>query len=161
MANLFRINRMETRFIKLSLETAKRWYEQGGEQKDIALEVFTLEELGVKLPSTFDEYLERCAKWEIKLDAEDYTDRNPQIEALKKLILLRDFYNNSWKPDWDNIIENKFHIKKDYDRETKVLSFDVVMTFSPSTFLTFNNSEYAHEFLTNFREIIEQAGDLI
>ena len=88
-------------------------------------------------------------------------DRNPQIEALKKLILLRDFYNNSWKPDWDNIIEDKYQIKKDYDRETKVLSFNVGIGFSPSTFLTFNNREYADEFLTNFRELIEQAGDLI
>lgn len=152
---------METRYIEISLETAKRWYEQGGEQKDIALGAFTLEELGVKLPSTFDEYLERCAKWGIKLDAEDYTDKNPQIEALKKLILLRDFYNNGWKPDWGKIIENKYHINKNYDRETNVLSFNVQIAFNPLTFLTFNNSEYAHEFLTNFRELIEQAGDLI
>ena len=152
---------METRLIRISLDTAKRWYEQGGELKDMALGAFTLEELGEKLPSTFDEYLERCAKWGIKVDAEDYTDRNPQIEALKKLILLRDFYNNSWKPDWGNIIENKYHIKKDYDRETKVLSFNIELSFRPLTFLTFNNSEYAYEFLTNFRGLIEQAGDLI
>ena len=152
---------METRLIRISLDTAKRWYEQGGELKDMALGVFTLEELGEKLPSTFDEYLGICKKWGIKVDAEDYTDRNPQIEALKKLILLRDFYNNSWKPDWDNIIEDKYQIKKDYDRETKVLSFNVGIGFSPSTFLTFNNREYADEFLTNFRELIEQAGDLI
>ena len=152
---------METRIIELSLDTAKRWYEQGGELKDMALGAFTLEELGEKLPSTFDEYLERCAKWGIKVDAEDYTDRNPQIEALKKLILLRDFYNNGWKPDWDKLIEDKYRIEKDYDRETKVISFDVRIAFRPSTFLTFNNSEYAHEFLINFRDIIEQAGDLI
>ena len=152
---------METRQIELSLDTAKRWYEQGGELKDMALGVFTLEELGEKLPITFDEYLGICKKWGIKVDADDCMDRNPQIEALKKLILLRDFYNNSWKPDWDNIIENKFRIKKDYDRETKVISFDVGIAFRPSTLLTFNNSEYAHEFLTNFRDLIEQAGDLI
>ena len=154
-------NRMETRYIEISLDTAKRWYEQGGELKDIALGVFTLEELGEKLPSTFEEYMERCAKWGIKYGLDDYTDTNPHIGALKKLILLRDFYNNSWKPDWDNIIEDKYQIKKDYDRETKVLSFNVGIGFSPSTFLTFNNSEYAYEFLTNFRELIEQAGDLI
>ena len=152
---------MEKRYIELSLDTAKEWYLQGGELKDMALGAYTLEELGGKLPSTFDEYLGICKKWGIKVDADDCMDRNPQIEALKKLILLRDFYNNSWKPDWDNIIENKFRIKKEYDRETKILSFGVVIAFSPSTFLTFNNSEYAHEFLTNFRELIEQAGDLI
>ena len=152
---------METRQIEISLETAKRWYEQGGEQKDIALGAFTLEELGEKLPSTFEEYLERCAKWGIKVEEYKYIDINPQIEAVKKLILLRDFYNNGWKPNWDKIIEDKFHIKKDYDRETKVISFDVGIAFRPSTLLTFNNSEYAHEFLTNCRDLIEQAGDLI
>lgn len=152
---------METRYIEISLETAKRWYEQGGEQKDMALGVFTLEELGVKLPCTFEEYMERCAKWRIKVFDDEFKDTNPQIEALKKLILLRDFYNNSWKPDWGNIIENKYHIKKDYDRETKGLSFNVELSFRPLTFLTFNNSENAHKFLTNFRDLIEQAGDLI
>ena len=152
---------METRLIRLSLDTAKRWYEQGGELKDMALGVFTLEELGEKLPSTFEEYMERCAKWGIKVDADDCMDRNPQIEALKKLILLRDFYNNSWKPKWDKLMGDRYRIEKDYDRETKVISFDVGIAFRPSTFLTFNNSEYAYEFLTNFHGLIEQAGDLI
>ena len=152
---------METRLIEISLDTAKRWYEQGGEQKDMALGVFTLEELGVKLPSTFDEYLERCAKWGIKVDAVDYTDKNPQIEALKKLILLRDFYNNGWKPDWGKIIEQKYCIKRDYNSENNVFSVGVELTFRPSTFLTFGCREYAFEFLNNFRNLIEQAGDLI
>ena len=152
---------METRLIEISLDTAKRWYEQGGELKDMALGAYTLEEMGVKLPSTFEEYLERCAKWGIKHNLDDYTDTNPQIGALKKLILLRDFYNNGWKPNWRKIIEDKFHIKKDYDGETKNLSFNVESAYRPLTFLTFNNSKYAHEFLTNFRELIEQAGDLI
>ena len=152
---------METRLIRISLDTAKRWYEQGGELKDITLGAFTLEELGVKLPSTFEEYLGRCIKWGIKPKEDEFTDTNPQIEAVKKLILLCDFYNNGWKPDWDKFIENKYHIKKGYDRETKNLSFNVELTYRPLTFLTFNNSEYAYEFLTNFRELIELAGDLI
>ena len=152
---------METRLIEISLDTAKRWYEQGGELKDMALGAYTLEEMGYKLPTTWEDYIEKCKKWHIIVGTEDYEDKNPQIAAVKKLILLRDFYNNNWKPDWDNIIEYKFRIRKDYDRETKILSFDVVIAFSPLTFLTFNNSKYAHEFLTNFRELIEQAGDLI
>lgn len=152
---------METRLIRISLDTAKRWYEQGGELKDMALGAFNLEELGVKLPSTFEEYLERCAKWGIKVEEDEYIDINPQIEAVKKLILLRDFYNNGWKPDWGKITDNKYHINKRYDRDANVLSFNVEIAFSPLTFLTFNNSGYAHEFLTNFRDLIEQAGDLI
>ena len=46
---------METRYISLSLDTAKRWYEQGGELKDMALGVYTLEEMGFELPKTFEE----------------------------------------------------------------------------------------------------------
>ena len=36
---------METRNVNVSLETAKRWYEQGGEFKEIALSAFTEAEL--------------------------------------------------------------------------------------------------------------------
>ena len=152
---------METRYIEISLDTAKRWYEQGGELKDMALGAYTLEEMGYKLPTTWEDYIEKCKKWHIIIGTEDCEDKNPQIAAVKKLILLRDFYNNNWKPDWDKLIEDKYRIEKDYDRETKVISFDVGIAFRPSTFLTFNNSENAHEFLTNFRDLIEEAGDLI
>ena len=36
---------MESRNVKVSLETAKRWYEQGGEFKEMALSAFTETEL--------------------------------------------------------------------------------------------------------------------
>ena len=152
---------METRLIEISLDTAKRWYMQGGELKDIALGAFTLKELGVKLPSTFDEYLERCAKWGIKVDAEDYTDRNPQIEALKKLILLRDFYNNGWKPDWSDYLVSKYAIKRTYNREEGICLPIVSYTCDPQSFLVFNSNKNANEFFDNFGNLIEQAGDLI
>ena len=152
---------METRLIELSLDTAKRWYEQGGELKDMALGAFTLEELGEKLPSTFDEYLERCAKWGIKVDAEDYTDRNPQIEALKKLILLRDFYNNGWKPDWNDYLISKYAIMRTYNREEGICLPIVSYTCDPRSFLVFYSNKNANEFFGNFGELIEQAGDLI
>lgn len=152
---------MDTRYIEISLETAKRWYEQGGELKDMALGVFTLEELGVKLPSTFDEYLERCAKWGIKVDAEDYTDRNPQIEALKKLILLRDFYNNGWKPDWSDYLISKYSIRRTYNREEGICLPIVSYTSDPHSFLVFNSNKNANEFFDNFGNLIEQVGDLI
>ena len=48
---------METRFIEISLETAKRWYEQGGELKDMALGAYSEQELiGDRSPKTWDEY---------------------------------------------------------------------------------------------------------
>ena len=152
---------METRLIRISLDTAKRWYEQGGELKDMALGAFTLEELGVKLPSTFEEYLEWCKKWAIKVDAVDYIDKNPQIDALKKLILLRDFYNNGWKPDWSDHLVSKYAIKRTYNREEGICLPIVSYTCDPQSFLVFNSNKNANEFFDNFRDLIEQAGDLI
>lgn len=152
---------METRYIEISLDTAKRWYEQGGELKDMALGAYTLEEMGYKLPTTWEDYIEKCKKWHIIVGTEDYEDKNPQIAAVKKLILLRDFYNNKWQPVWDDYIVDKYAIDKDYKIDTGTFEYSLVRVYRPSSFLVFNNHEHAEEFLNNFRELIEQAGDLI
>ena len=152
---------METRYIEISLDTAKRWYEQGGELKDIALGAYTLEEMGYKLPTTWEDYIEKCKKWHIIVGTEDYEDKNPQIAAVKKLILLRDFYNNKWQPVWDDYIVDKYAIDKDYKTDTGTFEYYLVRVYRPSSFLVFNNHEHAEEFLNNFRELSEQAGDLI
>ena len=152
---------METRCIEISLETAKRWCQQGGELKDMALGVFSLEELGYSLPKTFEKYLEILDKWRIIPHKEEYEDLNPQIAAVKKLILLRDFYNNGWKPEWDAYLEKKFTIDMDYKTDTGTFVYSVMRVYKPASFLVFNNPKYAEEFLNNFRELIEQAGDLI
>ena len=56
---------METRQIELSLDTAKRLYEQGGEYRDIALTAFKEHELiGDRLPKTWQEF---CAQNEVKI----------------------------------------------------------------------------------------------
>ena len=48
---------METRTIEISLDTAKRWYEQGGELRDLAIGAFGDKMLiGDRLPKTWDEY---------------------------------------------------------------------------------------------------------
>lgn len=152
---------METRYIEISLETAKRWYEQGGELKDMALGAYTLEELGYELPKTWKEFEEALSQWNIKLDTGAYCDINPQIMAVKKLILLRDFYNNSWKPKWGDIMEDKFAIVMDYKTDTGKFEYSVMRVYKPACFLIFNNRKYAEEFLNNFRNLIEEAGDLV
>ena len=152
---------METRYIEISLDTAKRWYEQGGELKDMALGVYTLEELGYSLPKTFEEYLAILDQWRIIPHKEEYEDLNPQIAAVKKLILLRTFYNNGWQPKWGDILDDKFAIDMDYKKDTDTFEYSVMPVYRPIPFLVFNNQKYAEEFLENFRELIEEAGDLI
>lgn len=152
---------METRYIEISLDTAKRWYQQGGELKDMALGVYTLEELGFELPKTWEDYIEMCKMWHTIVGTEDCEDKNPQIAAVKKLILLRDFYNNGWNPKWGELMDDKYAIDIDYDTNTGTFVYSVMRVYKPYFFLVFNNAKHAEEFLKNFRELIVEAGDLI
>ena len=80
-------------------------------------------------------------------------DAAEQHLALMKLHQLRDCYRQGWEP---NLCEPKsifaiLYIKYRY----------TVRNTSASEFLTFQSKEIASKFLHNFRDLIEQAGDLI
>ena len=98
--------------------------------------------------------------WDRKRDIS--SDRNvlPSKEAteahlaLMQLHQLRDCYREGWEPNWNNDC-NKYIIVKNRD---KYVVFGGNWT---NQFLSFQDRERAEEFLTNFRELIEQAGDLI
>lgn len=161
---------METREIKITLETARRLYEQGGEMKDIALCAFTEQEIvGDRLPKTWEEY---CAqegnkglsfKAGIEMLLEDFIhyeltnckDAKAHI-TLVKLHLLRDKYRNGWLPNWED--GNKKYYIGHYDNSNHCRVYQE--SIFPN-FLSFQTEELAEEFLNNFRELIEQAGDLI
>ena len=90
-----------------------------------------------------------------------YNDRNilPSKKAaeahlaLMQLHQLRDCYRQEWVPTFNR---TSFGIVKKVEGGLYVDRY----TFS-SKFLTFQTKEIAEEFLTNFHELIEQAGDLI
>ena len=74
--------------------------------------------------------------------------------ALMQLHQLRDCYREGWEPNWNNDC-NKYIIVKNRD---KYVVFGGNWT---NQFLSFQDRERAEEFLTNFHELIEKAGDLI
>ena len=74
--------------------------------------------------------------------------------ALMQLHQLRDCYRQGWVPDW-KVICDKYVIVKTKDK------YDIFVNNWANRFLSFQDKETAREFLTNFRELIEQAGDLI
>ena len=80
--------------------------------------------------------------------------------ALMQLHQLRDCYRQGWIP---NLIEGsiKYCIIGYYISNTKSIKYRVDDLAYTSNFLSFPTYELAEEFLTNFRELIEQAGDLI
>ena len=73
--------------------------------------------------------------------------------ALMQLHQLRDCYRQGWEPDCKGY--NKYVIFKNRDK------YDVFTSSWGIRFLTFQDRERAEEFLDNFRELIEKAGDLI
>lgn len=160
---------METRCIKITLDTAMRMYEQGGESREIALGAFTEKEIiSGRLPKTWDEYCIKHGEVGDKIKASlnttytminkytfsDYKQAQAHI-AMIKLHLLRDEYRQGWKPDWKDS-EHKKYVIQSSEGEYYVDDY-----YNISTFLAFQDEKQANEFLTNFRELIEQAGDLI
>ena len=163
---------METRLIEISLDTAKRWYEQGGELRDLAIGAFGDKILiGDRLPKTWDEYCIKHGEVGDKTKASLNTAymtinryvfsdcKQAQAHIAKmKLHLLRDEYRNGWLPCFgDN--SKKYGIKWNMIAGKKELT--VAWCNWNTLFLSFPTYELAEEFLTNFRELIEQAGDLI
>ena len=160
---------MDTRFIEISLDTAKRLYEQGGEYRDIALTAFKEHELiGDRLSKTWEEYCAKHGEVGDKIKASlntaymtinkhvfsDYKQAQAHITKMK-LHLLRDEYRQGWVPEWENIDESKFVIEM-AGNELTVENYGITRHF-----LSFQDEKRANEFLTNFRELIEEAGDLI
>ena len=160
---------METRLIEISLDTAKRWYEQGGELRDLAIGAFGDKMLiGDRLPKTWDEYCIKHGEVGDKIKASlntayttinkyvfsDYKQAQAHI-AKMKLHLLRDEYRQGWVPEWGNIDESKFVIEM-AGNELTVENYGITRHS-----LSFQDEKTANEFLTNFRELIKEAGDLI
>ena len=140
------------------------------------------EDIKPPLPKTWEEFCEqnKINEGEYYLDISSnamksligerykYTDRNilpnkqaaEQHLALMQLHQLRDCYRQGWIPNWGNG-SKKYGIERVYnliDDKTELRICDYTNT---SLFLTFPTLEIAREFLNNFKDLIEQAGDLI
>ena len=135
------------------------------------------EDIKSQLPKTWEEF---CKNYPIKrgecfIDTSSniletvwtarnvYIDKNklPNIKAaeqhlaLMQLHQLRDCYRQGWIPDWKDS-EHKKYIIQSSEGEYYVDDY-----YNINTFLAFRDEKQAKEFLTNFRNLIEKAGDLI
>ena len=81
-----------------------------------------------------------------------------QFVALMQLYRLRDCYRQGWKPDWEDDYCKYTIVQKVTIKGTQHIVACYRMT---PCFLSFPTYKLAEEFLTNFRDLIEQAGDLI
>lgn len=170
----------EERSIKISLDKAREWYNQGGELKELALSAFSKEEIKASiLPKTWEEF---CEMHPVEEDGEEYyidVDsntsyvykgvRNPEFYknvlpskeaaeahlAYMQLHQLRDCYRQGWLPDWEDNNQYKYCIEFE-DNE-----YNIFIYRNCRHFLAFQSQKLAAEFLIRFRDLIEIAGDLI
>ena len=178
-----KVEDMESRTVKLTLEKAKEFYKKGGEFKELALSAFTEDELiQAHLPRTWEEF---CSNYPIKKgeyfissiasiepaspsNRRVYMDMNvlPSQEAAKahlalmQLHQLRDCYRQGWTPDWSDSNKDKYCIIYN-GAYSGTNSYRIDIYIDVSTFLSFQSEEIAKLFLENFRSLIAEAGDLI
>ena len=81
-----------------------------------------------------------------------------QFVALIQLYRLRDYYRQGWTPDWEDDSCKYTIVQK---VTIKGIQHIVACYRTTSCFLSFPTYKLTEEFLTNFRDLIEQAGDLI
>lgn len=77
------------------------------------------------------------------------------ILALMQLLVCREVYRQGWKPDWTNGEESKYCIINEIDKIVKI-----TYLFN-SKVLSFQSEEIRDKFLENFKDLIEEAKELI
>ena len=77
------------------------------------------------------------------------------FEALRKLIILRDYYNEGWQPDWNNNDTCKYVI------ENYIGKINVARTCCNGKALAFKSKEIGNKFLEEQRELLEIAKPLL
>lgn len=75
--------------------------------------------------------------------------------ALMRLLVCREVYRQDWKPDWTNANENKYCIINDSNK------IQTPMYVFVSRVLSFQSTEIRDKFLENFKDLIEEAKELI
>lgn len=138
------------------------------------------EDIKPKLPKTWEEFCELYPKQEGEAYIEEdgyiqainigssrceILDKNmlpskkaaEQHLALMQLHQLRDCYRQGWFPKQGELYFTNFNIVRFNHNYYDIHKYN----YAANTFLSFQTLEIAKEFLNNFRDLIEQAGDLI
>jgi hypothetical protein len=162
---------METRNLKISKETANRWYNGNDtELKQLALQTFP--ELGEKeLPKSWEElegvsgyYIDDNSKIEFRRNHITHkSNRNifstkEQAEAsiaLAQLSQLMKVYNDGWVADWENDKQLKYIIRF-FNNNITINCYN-----NYHFFLAFKDEKTRDLFLENFRDLILTAKPLL
>jgi len=164
---------METRNVKVSLETAKRWYQQGGEFKEMALSAYTEAELnpvkneweskfvGNDIDGYYITSMSIIHDMKAKCSEPDKSTFKTEKQAkaalayaqLTQLMALEE-YNGNWIADWTNGNESKYCIVPVGNK----LKLEVFFEFKQN--ICFRNKATAELFLSNNYDLLMQYSEL-
>ena len=102
------------------------------------------------------EWLKKNSKDRVIYADEAYINESYELafEALRKLIIFREYYNQGWQPDWEDE-KNKFCIEVENGKPRLEIWRD------RSRVLAFKSHEIAYNFLEEQRELLEIAKPLL
>lgn len=165
--------------LEITLEQARELYKKCPEMKDILISNFGKENLEEKiLPKTWEDCIYLLCKEQkeafclgFNSEVRSFTiDKycNSQafkntllskelaeaLLALSQLLLLRDYYNDGWKPDWTT-----YHDKYTINIHTNNIRRDEFQY--SNKILAFKSKKLRDKFLENFKDLIEQAKPLL
>ena len=159
--------------IKGDMETKEIILPQGWEIDKVEDNKVIIKESKKELPKTWEECIAKIKDLEYidtKSNIEEvYSSSNmvtyhindipvglgKPILALMQLLVCREVYRQGWKPNWKDNNEIKYCIERFRDcfiKETYTLI---------ATVLSFQSAEIRDQFLENFRDLIEEAKELI
>ena len=164
---------METRNVKVSMETAKRWYQQGGEFKEMALSAYSEDELNPIRNEWESKVIDYGAKfvsgWYLGDDSvyketnEENTDKSTfrtEKQALSALayaqltqLMALPEYNGDWIADWTDG-SPKYCIVPVRDE----LKLEVFFDFKQN--ICFRNKSIAELFLSKNYDLLMQYSEL-
>jgi len=85
------------------------------------------------------------------LPSEEITE---QILALCQLHLIADYYNNGWKPDWNNFDEDKWYVHYNFDINHFCINYRLYILINT---VHFKSKELAEKALKYNEEIFKKA----
>ena len=162
---------METRNVKMTLETAKRWKEMGGEYEQVAVETFPelakngnewdSKILGYKIKGIYIDTYSNILETDrtcVKADRNTFKTEKQAKSALAyaqltQLMALPE-YNGDWVPDLEDAEEKKFCIIP-LKEELRIERF-----YGYRQKICFKNMELAEMFMENNSDLLKQFNEL-
>ena len=163
---------METRNVKITLETAKRWYEQGGEFKEMALSAFTEAELNpvrnewegklngtvitgyyMGLSSGIYGRKTTCSNSDKSTFKTEKQAKSALAYAQLTQLMALPEYNGDWVPDWDSGSDKFIIIRVRNGIDTDYYSLS-------HHHISFKTSEIRDKFLENNYDLLKEYFEL-